>query len=149
MHAGLELGTTNPEVRGAEGDVVVHDRHEQLVIGVLEDDPDTLADLAQVRLRDRQPGHPHLARPTSEDAVEVKDERRLARAVRPEERDALALVDREVDAEQRAVAIGIGEGDAADLKRWRAHVTTHAIVAIRTPTAGRVIAAVHWAAGAE
>ena len=47
MHAGLELGTTNPEVRGAEGDVVVHDRHEQLVIGVLEDDPDTLADLAR------------------------------------------------------------------------------------------------------
>ena len=116
VHAGLELGTTNPEVGRAEGDVVVHGRHEQLVIGVLEDDPDTLADLAQVRLRDRQPRHPHLARPTAEDAVEVKDERRLACAVRPEERDALALVDREVDAEQRAVAIGVGEGDAADLE---------------------------------
>ena len=48
---------------------------------------------AQVRLRDGEPGDPHLAGAATEDAVEVEDERGLAGAVRAEERDALALVD--------------------------------------------------------
>ncbi len=64
-----------------------------------------------------EPADPHLARAATEDAVEVEDERGLAGAVRAEESDPFALVDGEVDAEERAVAVGVGEGDAADVER--------------------------------
>ena len=51
-----------------------------------------------------------------EDAVEVQHQRGLAGAVRPEQRDPLALVDVQVDAEQRLVAVGVGVGEAADVE---------------------------------
>ena len=111
--ANFELGAPDPEVGGTEGDVVADRRHEQLVIGILEDDADALADFAQVRLGDREPADPDLAGAATEDAVEVEDERGLAGAVRAEESDPFALVDGEVDSEERTVAIGVREGDAA------------------------------------
>ena len=50
----LELGAAQPEVGRAERDVVAHGRHEQLVVGVLEDDADPAPHLQQVRVGDRQ-----------------------------------------------------------------------------------------------
>ena len=85
----------SPRLAGPKADVVAHGRHEQLVVGVLEDDADPAADLAQVRLR--RPGARRPApspAPAAEDAVEVQHERRLAGAVRAEEGDPLALVAR-------------------------------------------------------
>ena len=51
-----------------------------------------------------------------EDAVEVQHQRGLAGAVGAEQGDPLALVHVEVDAEQRLVAVGVGEGQAADVE---------------------------------
>src|SRR6185369_4100478 len=137
-----------------ERDVVVHGRHEQLIVGILEDDADALAHLAQVGLGDREARDPHLARAAPEDAVEMEDEGGLAGAVRAEQRDPLAFVDPEVDAEERAVAVGVGERDASDIEcgdveRGRAHASTQAIVAITAPTAGSASATSHCSAGAE
>ena len=58
----VELVAAQPEVAGAEGDVVADPRHEQLVVGVLEDDPDPAADLQQVALLDGQARDRHRAR---------------------------------------------------------------------------------------
>jgi hypothetical protein len=44
-----QRGAGHAEVGGTEGDVVADRRHEQLVVGVLEDDPDPAADLPQGR----------------------------------------------------------------------------------------------------
>ena len=100
-----------------------------------------------------EPGDPHLAGAATEDAVEVEDERGLAGAVRAEESDSFALVDGEVDSEERAVAIGIREGDAADVERGTssagAHTSTHTTAAMTAPTAGSASATSHWSAGAE
>lgn len=43
-------------------------------------------------------------------------ERRLARAVRTEQRDPLAARDGEVHAEQGLVPVGVGEGEAGDVE---------------------------------
>ena len=51
-----------------------------------------------------------------EDAVEVQHQRGLAGAVGAEQGDPLAPVDVQVHAEQRLVAVGVGEGEAADVE---------------------------------
>ena len=111
----LELGAAQPEVGRAEGDVLADRRHEQLVVRVLEDDADPAPDLRAGSLgrpagpADRRPS----PSPAAQDAVEVQDERGLAGAVGAEQRDPLAALRRQVDAEQRLVAVGVGEGEAA------------------------------------
>jgi hypothetical protein len=105
--APVELGTAQPEIGRAECDVVTHCRHEQLVVGILEDDADPPADLGEVTLDDGEAGDAHLAVRGEVDAVQVQYERGLARTVGPEERHLLAGLDREVDAEQRVMPVGI------------------------------------------
>ena len=86
-------------------------------------------------LADRQPGDRHRAGAAGQDAVEVQHERRLAGAVRPEQRDPLAARDRQVDAEQGLVAVRVGEGEAADLQRRQARVISgHRSIASRQTT---------------
>ena len=58
---GVELGAAQPEVRRAERHVVAHRRHEELVVGVLEDDADPATHLEQGVRGDRQPGDGHAA----------------------------------------------------------------------------------------
>ena len=53
---GGQLVAAQPEVGRPEGDVVADRGHEQLIVGVLEDDADAPADLGQVGLLDGQPG---------------------------------------------------------------------------------------------
>ena len=60
--AGVELGAAQPEVGRPERDVVTHRRHEQLVVGVLEDDPDPAAHLQQGVRAHGQPRHGDGAR---------------------------------------------------------------------------------------
>ena len=48
-------GAAQPEVGRAEGHVVAHRRHEELVVGVLEDDADPAADLEEGVVGDRSP----------------------------------------------------------------------------------------------
>ena len=65
---------------------------------------------------DRQPADRDGPGAGGEDAVEVQHQRGLAGAVGAEQRDPLAAVDVQVDAEQRLVAVGVGEGEAADVE---------------------------------
>ena len=53
MTRSLSASPAQPEIGRAEGDVLAHPGHEQLVVGVLEDDPDAAANLGQVGLLDR------------------------------------------------------------------------------------------------
>ena len=93
-HAALELGAAQPEVGRPERDVLADRRHEQLVVGILEHDPDATADLAQVLLLDRQPAHGRpLRAAATRMPFSVQDERRLAGAVGTEHGHPLAGLD--------------------------------------------------------
>ena len=78
----------------------------------------------------------------------MEDEGRLASAIGAEQRHSLALVDREVDPEEGAVAVGISEADPTDLQRGGAHTSTQATLAMTAPTAGSASATSHWSTGA-
>ena len=96
--AGLEA-----LVERAEGDVFVHGGHEELVVGVLEDQPDAGADVVQRVAGDGEPGDLEHAL-AGHQAVEVVHEGGLAGPVGAEQRDALAVLDVQVDAAQRLAA---------------------------------------------
>ena len=57
----LDLGPRAAEVERAERDVLAHRRHEQLVVGVLEDQADAGAQVADVVVADAQAGDLELA----------------------------------------------------------------------------------------
>ncbi len=102
-----------------EGHVLAHRAEEELVVGVLEDhaDPPThLLERRAVAGVDGAAAHAHVAGARRQDPVEVVHERGLAGAVRAEQRDALAGLEAEVDAEERLVAVGVGVREAADLQ---------------------------------
>ena len=114
-----QRSTGDAEVGGPERDVVADGRHEQLVVGVLEDDPHPAADLLQVRRGHRQPAHGDPSGAGPQDAVEVQHQRRLARPVRAEQRDPLAGPDPQVDPVQGPVPVGVGVGEPGDVQRRR------------------------------
>ena len=74
----------------------------------------------QVPFVDRETARRDRAGARREDAVEVQHQGRLAGAVGPEHRDALARVHVEVDTEQRLVSVGVGEREAAYVEDRRA-----------------------------
>ncbi len=90
-------------VERPERDVLGDGRHEQLVVGVLEDQSDARAQLVHVVAAHLESRHFEAPLPLDQ-PVEVEHQRRLARAVRAEQRDALAVPDVEVDTAQRLVA---------------------------------------------
>ena len=100
-HAPLDLGRVEAHVERAEGHVLRDGRHEELVVGVLEDEADARAQLGQrvaLHLRARPP----RARPCpSAGPLRCSMKRGLAGAVGPEHGDALAVLDVQVDAAQR------------------------------------------------
>ena len=110
---------SSPRLAGPKPTSCADRAHEQLVVGVLEDDADPAPDLGDVLLGDRQPADRHAPGAGGEDAVEVQHQRGLAGAVGAEQGDPLAAVDVQVHAEQRLVAVGVGEGEAADVEDGR------------------------------
>ena len=73
-------------------------------------------------------------------------ERGLAGAVRAEQRDPLAALHGEVDAEQRLPPVGVGEHQPLDLNRRTAHkLTTLAATAIATAAREIASPSVHCA----
>ena len=131
----LRLG--DPEVGRPERDVVGDGRHEQLVVGVLEDDADAPADLLDVLAGDLHPADPHGARARPVHAIEVQHERRLARPVRPEQRDPLAALDAQVHAEEGLVAVGVRERQPRDLEGRDRHQAQYPDIASRRRGDGR------------
>jgi hypothetical protein len=146
--AGVELRAPDTEVRRTERDVVAHRRHEELVVGVLEDQAHPSPDLEQVGLGDRQPGDGDrpVARP--EDAVEVEDERGLPGTVRAEQGDPLPRVHVQVDAEQGLVAARVRVRDLPEVEDGHAHAARTATVTTAATSAG-ASATVHWAGVAD
>ena len=140
----VELGAAQPEVGRPERHVVAHGGHEQLVVGVLEDDADPASHLEQVRAGDRQPRDGDASRAGREDAVEVQHQGRLARAVGAEQGDPLPRVHVQVDPEQCLVAARVGVGDAADVEDGHAHPTRTPTVTTAATSAGER-ASTHWA----
>ena len=119
---GVQVRPAQAEVGRPERHVVADRRHEELVVGVLEHEPDPAADLAEGGLGHRDPADEHLAHGVgagglAEDAVEVQEQRGLAGPVGPEHREALAAGHGQVHAEQRLVPVRVGEGDLAQLER--------------------------------
>ncbi len=80
-------GLVEPEVGRAERNILLHGGGEDLVVGVLEDDPHELPDFPDVLLRDRLTPDQHLAGCGLEYAVEVFEEGALPGPVRPDDCD--------------------------------------------------------------
>src|SRR5690606_25263703 len=72
-------------------------------------------------VRDGQTGDGDRAETRAQDAVEMEDERRLACTVRPEECDPLPRVDVQLDAEERLVAVRVGERHSLELDDGHTH----------------------------
>ena len=112
-HARGDLVPRQAEIQRAEGDVLTDGGHEQLVVRVLEHEPDRGAQLADVA----DAGHVERA-VTGQQAVQVQHQRRLAGAVGSEHGDPLALRHRQIDAvepdDSVRVAVPQSAGDDHD-----------------------------------
>ncbi len=121
----LQLGSAQPEVGRTERHVVADGRHEQLVVGVLEDDPDAAPDLRERVLADRHTGHLDGAAPGArvapENAVEVQDEGGFARAVGAKQRHPLATMDVQVRPVEGAGAVRVDVVEALDVEHGGRH----------------------------
>ncbi len=117
----VELVAGDSEVGRTERHVLAHRGHEELVVGVLEDDPHSPTDLAEVRLGHGQAADADVALLGCVDAVEVQDQGGLAGTIRTEHGDALAIGDDEIHAVECRVPVGIGEGDVAEMNCRGAH----------------------------
>jgi hypothetical protein len=140
VHPLVERGPGDPEVDRTERDVLRDGRHEQLVVGVLEDDADAAPDLPH-RVpgrppRQLQPAHGDTALGGRQNAVEVQHQCGLPGPVRTEDGHPLAGFHREVDPVQRGPAVRIRERDALEM-HGRGHRSTHTVTQIPTAhTAG-------------
>ena len=105
------------EVGRAERDVLLHGGGEDLVVGVLEDDPDELAHLVLVHLRDRLAPDQHLAGGGFEDAVEMLEEGAFPGTVRPDDGDAGLSFGNEVHALEGTDVAAVDMGDIAGLEQ--------------------------------
>ncbi len=88
MSLGLAVGKATTE--GPEGHVFEQRRHEELVVGVLEDQAHSATNLGQVLPAHHQAADADRAGAGLEYPVELQEQRALARAVRPNQGDVLA-----------------------------------------------------------
>ena len=110
---------SDAEVLEAERDLVLDPRHHDLVLGILEDRGDGAGELGRAVRARVAPAHLDPAGEAA--AVEVRheprerpQERRLAAAGRPEQRDDLSGVELERDVAHRRCTAGVGERQALD-----------------------------------
>ena len=145
-HPSVQLVAAQAQVGRPERDVLADGGHEQLVVGVLEDDADAATDLAQVRLHHGQAADGDGAPCGRVDAVEVQHQGGLAGAVGPEHRDLLAIAYDQIDAVERWAAVGVGEVQARHLegRRRRGHRNLHAAIAHADATAAGARHATQW-----
>jgi hypothetical protein len=136
VHPVADRVAVEAEVEGAEGDVLGDGRHEELVVGVLEHEPDRRSQLAQV-IADLQAGHLELPLPAQQ-PVEMEHQRRLAGAVRAEDGDALAVGHVQVEPvePEHAVRIAVPQPAGVD---GAAHAASSAITRTGTSTTTRAL----------
>src|SRR5207302_8419787 len=110
----------------------------QLVVerGVLEDEADAPANRSRI-LRDVDAGDARLPGGRPQQRAEDADGGRLPRAIRPEEAEDLALVDRKVDAANRfELAVLLDEARDLDDRRHFPYTATGS-VSLRRPSSAR------------
>jgi hypothetical protein len=89
----FQRSTGQPQMSGPERHVAAYGGAEQLVIGILEDHTDALADLRQGPPPDLHTADEHRPSRRREHAVELQHQRCLASTVGAEQRDPLAGFD--------------------------------------------------------
>ena len=129
-----------PRLSGPKATSSRDGRHEELVVRVLEDEPDRGAQLAHVALADADAGHLELAL-AGQQAVEVQHQRRLAGAVGPEHRDPLAVRDVQVDAVEPDDAVRVAEAQAAGVDGAAHAATTRSGISVSTSAARNTVSA--------
>ena len=124
MDASLDLLAREILVQRTERHVLPHGGHEELVIGILEDEADPRTQFRERPVADLESRDLQLAA-ASRKAVQVQHQRRLAGAVRPEDRHPLTVLHVQVHAAEGglAVRVAVAQPDGAD---GAAHVATPA-----------------------
>ena len=138
VDTAVDLFGPEAEVGGAERHVVANGVHEQLVVGVLEHEADTAADLRDRGRTERETVDGDRAAAWCQQSVHVQGQRGLAGPVRPEDRDALAGCDPELEVvEDQPLRAGVGERELVDLDGgWCAHVRASAVMPAAASMAG-------------
>ena len=130
----LDLGPRQLHVERSKRHVLSHRRHEELVVRVLEHQPDASAKFGQRLLADVQAGDLQRSAAGGQQTVEVEHERGLARAIRTEDRNALTMLDTQIETVQRNLAVGIPVAQLADVD-GAAHRITRNGTSARTTAA--------------
>ena len=92
IHPLRQIIPAQAEVGRAEGHVIAHRRHEELVVGVLEDHPHAAPNLGDRVIGDLTTTDAHGPRGGPQDRIEVKDQGGLPSAIGPEQGNPLARV---------------------------------------------------------
>ena len=142
-HASSDFGGRDPEVLGAERDVVLHERRHDLVVGILEHHARGRTDEeGGVRIGRVVPVDAHRALIGDEQRVQVLRERGFARSVPAEHADEFAGIHMQADAVERMLRSVVGEYDvcAVDhdcfLARAKLRAEGSGMVLIRVPSPG-------------
>jgi hypothetical protein len=102
IDAAQNFWPRHAQIFRAKGDILLNDGRYDLVVGVLKDHADGVADGAQAGALLRVPRFdPDIAGRGQEQRVEMLCQRRLAGAVVPQQHDIFALLDGQIDASQR------------------------------------------------
>ena len=110
INAVIDLLAGKPQVLRPKGNVLLHDRRDQLIVRVLEDHTCRLADVQKVSLVRRiHPRNDHLALCRQVERIDELGKGRFAAAVPPKDCDKFALCHLNVHAVQ-------GEGIVAVLR---------------------------------
>ena len=139
----FQFGAADPEVGGSKRDVLREGRHEQLVVGILEDHSDLAPDITKSLARQRRPGDLDSALRRGQHTVEMQHERGLAGTVRAEQRDTLPRRDLEIDTAERRMPARVRVGQVPDTDRGLVHLSTHAPAATITAAAAGSNTTVH------
>jgi hypothetical protein len=107
QHAGVHLGRRQALVDRPEGHVVLHRGHEELVVGILEHVADPAPHFGQAGTRQRDAFDRHAALARQQQAIDMLQQRRLARAIGTDDGHRLTRQDAQVDAAQRQRAVRI------------------------------------------
>ena len=119
INYAVELFATKPHVVWAEGDIFPNSRHKELVIWILKDDSYLCANLLKslfVFAINNDASDSNLTLHRWMDAIHMHNERCLAGSIWPKERNALTLVDTQIDSKERLISIGICEGELFNLQ---------------------------------
>ena len=137
----MHLLARHVEVERAERDVLADRRHEELVVGILEDEPDRArADRATSPSPTRMPATSSSPSPVSSPlrcSISVV----LPAPFGPEHGDALAVRDVEVDAVEPDDAVRVAEAHAVRVDRAAHPATTRSGISVSAKVARNAVSA--------